>query len=83
VFAGFCGRESTFTRWSSWTEIEHEFPLISEKDVRMLVRRNVGFVDFRKCAEIAMRIGRHPPSSVMFLIWPESAITSKEQRTVR
>ena len=44
-----------------WAEIEHELPLISEKDVEMLVRRNVGFVDFRKCAEIAMRIGRHPP----------------------
>ena len=44
-----------------WIEIEPAFPVVLEKDVEMLVRRNIGFVDLRRCAEIAMRIGRLPP----------------------
>ncbi len=44
-----------------WTGLEQEFPLISEKEVEVLVRRNVGLVDFRMCAELAMKMGRHAP----------------------
>lgn len=44
-----------------WMEIEHKFPLLSEEDVEGLVRKNVGFVDSRKCVEIAVRIGKRPP----------------------
>lgn len=44
-----------------WIEIEPAFPVVLEKDVERLVRKSVGFVDSRKCAEIAMRIGRHLP----------------------
>ena len=44
-----------------WVEIEPEFPCFSEEEVREVVRINVGYVDFQKCAEIAIELTNYGP----------------------
>ncbi len=44
-----------------WREIEEEFPVFSPKDIENLVRRHVGYVDFRKCVELAAKLAEEKP----------------------
>ncbi len=44
-----------------WGEIEDELPVLLEEDIVNLVRKHVGYVDYRKCAELALRLAEEKP----------------------
>lgn len=44
-----------------WKDIEGELPVLTGDDIVNLVGRHVGYVDYRKCEEIALRLGEERP----------------------